>query len=83
VSEHSDAFGGRLLKLVCQYDYVLYLAFVLEVMLLLFGLMSFLFAELDEETETILILDFILLGGLLVGTLSLIYVCKRRILAPK
>lgn len=77
MSANPDTFRRRLLKSVCQHDYLMYLAFTFEVMLLVLAVLSFLYADLDEATRTILLIDFVLLGGLLVVTVALIYGCHR------
>ena len=74
----SPSFRERFLRNICQYDFVMYLAFVVEVILLLFALMSYLFADLDKETETILTIDFLLLGTTFAVTVGFIYICSRR-----
>lgn len=80
MSANPDTFRRRFLKKICQHDYLLYLAFIFEVMFLVVAVLSLLYADLDEATQTILILDFVLLGGLLVGTVGLIYGCKKWVL---
>lgn len=82
MSDERDAFRGRFMRTVCQHDYLMYLAFTFEVMLLLLAVLSFLYADLDRSTRSILILDFVLLGGLFTGTVGLIYVCNSRVFGP-
>jgi len=77
VADASYSFPRRVLIRICEYDFFLYLAFVLEVILLLFALLSFLFANLDAETWTILMIDFALLGVTLGTTIGLINLCGR------
>lgn len=74
----SRSFRDRLLSNVCRYDFVLYMAFVFQVVLLLFAVLSYLFADLDAETQAILLIDFVLLGVAFALTVALIFVCRRR-----
>jgi len=78
VSNDVPPFRERLLDNICQFDYIYYLAFTIEVLLLIGSLVSYLFGDLDEQTRNILILDFILLGVLFALTTSAIYICSRR-----
>lgn len=72
-----DSFRDRLLGIICQYDFMLYIMLIFEIMLLLLGLFSYLFADLNQETQTILMLDFALLGIIFGGTVLLIYLCGK------
>jgi len=74
----STTFRERFLRNICQYDFAIYLAFVVEVVILLFSLLSFLFADLDTETGTILFIDFVLLGSALAVTVGFLYICSQR-----
>lgn len=78
--ELSRTFRDRLLSNICRYDYVLYLAFALEVVFLLFAVFSYLFVfdQLDPGTRSILIIDFALLGVVFALTASLLVLCHRR-----
>jgi len=71
-------FRDRLLSTICAYDALLYAAVILEVVLLLFASLSFLFGSLSRETRWILYLDFVLLGVAIVPTASLLYLCARQ-----
>jgi len=50
---------------------------ILELMLLLLSVLSALFADLDADTRTVLILDFVLLGGAITITVGGIALCQR------
>jgi hypothetical protein len=65
---------------ICRYDYVLYLALTLEVVFLIFAVLSYLFAfdQLDPGTRYILLIDFALLGVVFVLTVSILALCHRR-----
>lgn len=73
--DREPSFRDRLLGNVCQYDYLMYIVLVLEILLLLLALLSYLFADLNDETRAILLLDFVLLGILFAGTVLVIKVC--------
>lgn len=68
----------RLLIIVCRFNFILYIALVLESMLLLLATLSLLFGNLDSESELILQLDFLLLVILMIPTVGGIVFCKRR-----
>lgn len=53
--------------------------FIVEAVFLVLITLSFLFADLDEATRAILILDYVLLGALLTGTLGTLFLCQRYI----
>lgn len=71
-------FRQRLVSNICQYDFMLYIVFIIEVVLLLFAVLSYLFADLDPGTHTILLIDFFLLGVAFLLTFGLIVVCNKR-----
>lgn len=73
--DRQPSFRDRLLGNVCQYDYLMYILVVLQILLLLLALLSYLFADLNAETRTILLIDFVLLGMLFAGTVFVIKVC--------
>lgn len=77
MSNPLSTFRERLLGNICQYDFALYIVLVLEIMLLLLSILSYLFADLNRETEMILILDFVLLGVAFSITTGLIFLCRR------
>lgn len=77
VEEASYSYRERFLLKICQYQFVLYMALVLEMMVLSLAVMSLLFGRLDEATQLILLFDFIILGVLIVPTVGGIYVCSR------
>ena len=78
VRERSDSFFDRFLMTVCQFNYLLYMALTLESMLLLLAILSFLFSDPPPQTQTVLLLDFALLGVAVAVTLGGLYVCSRR-----
>lgn len=77
MSNQLSTFHDRLMGRVCQYDFALYIAFIFEIVLLLLAGLSYLFANLNRETEQILLLDFALLGVAFALTTALIYLCRR------
>lgn len=77
MEEPSSSFRDRLVGNICSWDYLLYVAFIFEVVLLLFALLAFFLGDLDTETQTILYIDFILLGIVLAATIYLISLCNR------
>lgn len=78
LEDASYSSSERFLLVVCQYQIFLYMALVLESMLLLLALLSLLFADLDQASATILVIDFVLLGGVMAPTAAGIIVCNRR-----
>lgn len=72
------SFRQRVLGNVCQYDFLLYWVFVFEVVLGLFALTSYAFADLDRGTELILLIDLVLLGLVISGTVGILLLCRRR-----
>jgi hypothetical protein len=78
MSDPAPRFRTRFLNIVCRYDFVFYLLFVFEVLLLLLSVLSLAFADLDAETRAVLVLDFVLLGPTLALTVGAIAVCARR-----
>lgn len=68
---------------VAQHDYLLYLSLVIEIPLLLLAILSFLFADHDRSTQTILLIDFAILGVLLGLTTTLLYLCRQWERAPE
>ena len=77
MEELSSSFKDRLIGNICSWDYLLYIAFILEIVLLLFALLAFFLGDLDTETQTILYIDFVLLGIVLAATIYLISLCNR------
>ena len=70
-------FRQRVLGKICSYDWALYMALILLLMLTVLAVLSYMFAPLDPETHAILMINFVLLfvvGGI---TISLIYICGR------
>lgn len=79
MNKDPDPFRRIFLRRVCGHDYALYLMFIVEAVFLVLVTLSFLLAELDEATRAILILDYVLLGTLLTGTLGTLFLCQRYI----
>jgi len=71
------SFHERVLMLVCQYAFLLYLAFVFEIVLLVFATLSYLYADLNKATRSILMLDFAVLGVAVLVTTGLIRLCNK------
>lgn len=78
LDEASNSLIERLLLIVCRFNFILYIALVLESMLLLLATLSLLFGSLDSESELILRLDFALLAIVMIPTVGGIVFCKRR-----
>lgn len=78
LEEASYSFPERFLLLVCQYQIFLYMALVLEAMLLSLAVLSWLFADLDAGSATVLLVDFVLLGVCLTLTIAGLAACARR-----
>jgi|GEM_PF-3720619 len=78
LEEASYSFPERILLNLCQFTYILYIAFVLEMMLLVLAVLSLLFGAHNRASQTILLLDFVLLGLATVPTVLLIVACNRR-----
>lgn len=78
LEEASYSFSERFLLLVCQYQIFLYVALVLESMLLSLAVLSWLFADLSEASATVLFIDFVLLGVCMALTVGGLVVCTRR-----
>jgi hypothetical protein len=78
LEDASYSFRERLLTTMCGYQFLLYMAFVLEMMLITLAVLSALFADLKPETQIILLVDFVLLGVATVPTVGLIVFCNRR-----
>lgn len=75
-----DASGGfvrRVSGVICSQAHVLGLAFVFAAVLLLLAVMSALFGDLNPATSTILLLDFVILGLVILLTGGLILHCRR------
>jgi hypothetical protein len=77
LEETPDTFVDRFVLLVCEFNFLLYIVLILELMLLLLSVLSALFADLDADTRTVLILDFVLLGGAITITVGGIALCQR------
>ena len=78
LDEASYSFFERLLLLICRFEFILYLVLVVESMLLLLAILSFIFADLDASTEVVLLLDFVLLAIAIVPTAVGLVLCNRR-----
>lgn len=78
LDESSGGFARRLSILVCSQIHILALAFVFEIIMLLLAVLSLLFGDLDTETQTVLMLDFILLGIVTIPTAAAILFCTRQ-----
>lgn len=72
------SFRQRVVGNICQYDFLLYWVLVIEIVLLLFATLSALYADLDDATRTILVIDFLMVGFITATTLGLIYLCGRQ-----
>lgn len=70
------SFGQRWVATISRYSSVLYLALVLESLLLVVSLASFVGGQHDEATRTILLLDFALIGIAITLTVGMLTVCK-------
>jgi len=79
LEETENSFLDRLVLLVCEFNFLLYMALILELMLLLLATLSALFAELSEQTQIVLLLDFLLLGVTIALTVGGIVLCQRRL----
>lgn len=78
LEEASYSFSERFLLVVCQYQVFLYVALVLESMLLFLAVLSLLFADLDRAAATVLFIDFVLLGVVIALTVAGLVACNRR-----
>lgn len=78
LEDASYSFSERFLMLVCQYQVFLYMALVLESILLLLAMLSFLAADLDQASATVLFIDFVLLGVVMALTVAGLVACNRR-----
>ncbi|WP_436927520.1 hypothetical protein [Halosimplex amylolyticum] len=74
----SYSYKDRLLWIVCGHTTLLLAAFVLQVMLLVLSVLSFLFVSHDPQTAAILQLDFLLLGMTMFVTVTLLLLCARQ-----
>lgn len=71
------SFGERWIANISRYSYVLYLALVLEALLLALAVASLLGGQHDEATRTILLLDLALIGVAMALTVGIIALCRR------
>lgn len=78
LEEASYSFSERFLLVVCQYQVFLYVALVLESMLLFLAVLSLLFADLGRAAATVLFIDFVLLGVVIALTVAGLVACNRR-----
>jgi len=78
LEEASYPLRLRFVMVVCQYSFLLYIALVLEMMLLTFAVFAAVFAEQGPAGATILLIDFVLLGVATVPTVGFLIVCNRR-----
>ena len=72
------SFVDRFLMFICQYISLFYLALIFEIVFMLYTLLSFLFADLDEETHAIVMLNFVIISIAMVITVGLILGCKGK-----
>lgn len=70
-------FRQRFLGRICQFKFLFYLLMVFQILLLTLTAVSYLTVQLPPETEAIVYLNFLLLGILMIGTVTLIVVCNR------
>lgn len=77
LEEATYSFPERFLLLVCQYQIFLYMALVVESMLLSLALLSWLVADLSPASATVLLIDFVLLGFALALTIGGLVACNR------
>jgi len=77
LDEASYPLHVRFTMVVCQNAFVLYIAFVAEMMLLTFAVFAAVFADLDPGGRTVLLLDFALLAVAIVPTVAFLIVCSR------
>lgn len=75
--DYQLSFGERWIANISRYSYVLYLALVLEFLLLVLSVASFVGGDHDEATRTILLLDFALIGVAIALTAGIILLCRR------
>lgn len=72
------SFRQRVLGNICQYDFILYWALLIEIVLILFALLSYSLGNPDRPTELILLIDFVLLALVTGATVGIIRLCGRR-----
>jgi hypothetical protein len=78
IEEASYSFSERFLLVVCQYQVYLYMALVLESMLLFLAILALFFADLNQASAIVLFMDFVLLGVVMALTVAGLVVCNRR-----
>lgn len=76
-SELLPPFRERILINVCQFDYLLYMTLVFQMVLGILSVVVFVFGDLNPASHSIMIINFVLLGVLLALTVTLIYICGR------
>jgi len=76
-SELLPPFRERILIKICQFDYVMYMTLVLQMVLGIFSVLVFVFGDLNPASHSIMIINFVLLGVLLALTVTVIYLCGR------
>ncbi|MFC4247771.1 hypothetical protein ACFOZ7_12505 [Natribaculum luteum] len=77
MEEPSVSVAERWMDLVCRFNFVLYLALILEGLFLLLSVASAISGPQDHRTRTILLLNFVLLGIAMTVTVGLLYLCRR------
>lgn len=78
LDDASTGLRRRVSILICSQIHVLALAFVFEMIMLLLAILSLLFGDLNTATRTVLILDFALLGAVIIPTGGLLLHCSRK-----
>jgi hypothetical protein len=78
IEEASYSFSERFLLVVCQYQVYLYMALVLESMLLFLAILALFFADLNQASAIVLFMDFVLLGVVMALTVAGLVVCNRQ-----
>lgn len=71
-AKNEASFRQRVLGNVCQYDFVLYWVLLIEIVLILFAVLSYPFGDPDRATEMILLIDFVLLALVTAATVGII-----------
>lgn len=78
VDDASLTFLERFTIIVCRYNFVIMMAFVLETMLWALAILSYLFGDLDRGSRVVLLINFVLLGVATSITVGGLYLCNRR-----
>jgi|GEM_PF-1463536 prepilin signal peptidase PulO-like enzyme (type II secretory pathway) len=73
-----ETFSDRFWRRVCEAERVLRYLMVFAFVLLVFLAVSVPFVEAGTGSYYILIIDFLIIGGLLVAATVTLYICKNR-----